>query len=476
MTPDRRSARRAATDAWRVVVITATMTDTIARSTARSLLSGRGLSPGVSEGVVTGLERLGPTFVKLGQLIASSPGVFPPALSDACRRCLDRVPPVPAEQIRHALEADLGRPVEELFASFEDEPLSAASIAQVHACVLHDGRDAVIKVQRPGIAPKMLSDLRILHVVANIASRSRRVAPANPVAIISDLQRITVDELDTRLEADRQQRVGSALHAFGDNEGVTTPEVYPELCGQQTICMQRMAGTPIDQLHGRTGLDREALLRAVMKAWMEAACVHGPFHGDVHAGNVWILDDGRACFLDFGITGELEPGWRNLLATFLATVAGHGTWAEVAHAFKNVGAIPADAGSDDEVGALLATLIDPLVNQSLGDVSFTSVLRTALTMFSSLGTVVPAELVLVLKQLLYFERYAKHLAPGWVAARDPELTRNLRQPPHIRSQLAASPDAATAPTSSPTRNSQSTLVSPSTRRSSQLGSWHPMRG
>src|SRR5690606_24887009 len=123
------------------------------------------LSTVASEGLVDGFIALGPTFVKLGQVIASSPGIFPDWLAGPARRCLDEVPPFPAEEVRRTIEEDLGRPLGEVFASFDDVPLSAASIGQVHACVLHDGREAVVKVQRPSIREGMTRDLRVLHAI-----------------------------------------------------------------------------------------------------------------------------------------------------------------------------------------------------------------------------------------------------------------------------------------------------------------------
>lgn len=443
----RPAGRTVLADARRAVTIATTVTTRVSTAGARSLVARTGLFTGVTAGTVDALERLGPTFVKLGQLVASSPGIFPPGLSEACRRCLDNAPALPAVQIRAAIQADLGRPVDDLFASFDDTPLSAASIAQVHACTLPDGRPAVVKVQRPGIAGTMHTDLRLLRQAALLAARSRRFATANPVAIVDDLRRVTIGELDFALEARRHRQFRDALHTFGDNADVTAPEIYESHSGRRTICMERMTGTPIDRLDPDGVHDGQALLRATMTAWMEAACIHGPFHGDVHAGNIWILDDGRVCFLDFGITGELDDVWKHVIATFLTTVAGYSDWTDLAAAFKAVGAIPDEAGSDAQVGHVLATLIDPIIGQDLGDISFAEVLKTALTLFESLGAVVPPELVLVLKQLLYFERFAKDLAPGWQAATDPALTHNIRarstRPTNLtlanQSQAASSP-------------------------------------
>lgn len=218
------STRHATSDALRGATIAATLVGTTVTSGARAALRRRPVTAGFANGTVNGMERLGPTFVKFGQLIASSPGLFPEPLSDACRRCLDRVPPVPAADIRAVIEADLGAPISALFADFDDVPLSAASIAQVHACTLPDGRRAVVKVQRPGIASKMLADLRIMRAAAQVVARSRRFAVANPVGIVDDLRSSTINELDLQLEAARHTRVRDALQTFGDNQDVTAPE------------------------------------------------------------------------------------------------------------------------------------------------------------------------------------------------------------------------------------------------------------
>ena len=139
-------------------------------------LRRRPVRPAAADGVIDGFIELGPTFVKLGQVMASSSGIFPAWLAGPARRCLDEVPPFPAEVVRATISADLGAPISELFASFDDVPLSAASIGQVHACELHDGRQAVVKVQRPGLRHAMTRDLRVLHGVAWSRSAPRGAA------------------------------------------------------------------------------------------------------------------------------------------------------------------------------------------------------------------------------------------------------------------------------------------------------------
>ncbi|HKY68363.1 MAG TPA: AarF/UbiB family protein, partial [Acidimicrobiales bacterium] len=164
----------------------------------------RALADAASTGLVEAFMDLGPTFVKLGQMIASSPGMFPEPLADACLRTLDDVPPFPAEEALAIVEDDLGAPAATLFASVDPEPLSAASIAQVHACVLPDGRQAVLKVQRPDIADRMNRDLRIMYRIARLVDRTRTGHLLNAPAIVEDLHQVTNEELDFVLEAHRQ--------------------------------------------------------------------------------------------------------------------------------------------------------------------------------------------------------------------------------------------------------------------------------
>src|SRR5690606_37525589 len=134
---------------------------------------GRSLARAAADGAVDGFIRLGPTFVKLGQIMASSSGLFPEPLPTAARRCLDEVPPFGPEQVRRMLTEDLGRPPKQIFKEFDESPLSAASIGQVHACTLPDGRDAVLKLQRPGIRPSMTRDLRIMFRLAGLIERTK---------------------------------------------------------------------------------------------------------------------------------------------------------------------------------------------------------------------------------------------------------------------------------------------------------------
>ena len=396
---------------------------------ARAALGGA-----VSVGLVEAFMALGPTFVKLGQLIASSPGMFPTPLADACMRTLDDVPPFPADEALAMVEEDLGAAGAEIFADFDPRPLSAASVAQVHACTLADGREAVLKIQRPAIRDRMNRDLRMLYRMARLVDRTRTGHLMNAPGVVEDLHQVTNEELNFALEAHRQAEFRDHIGAFGDNRWITAPVVYWDHCGPRVICMERLRGTPMDrfaEIKAR-GIDGELVLRRGLKAWMEATLVHGPFHGDVHAGNIWVLDDGRAAYLDFGIMGELPEAHRQALRDAQYTVMIDGDYTRIVRAWQSIGILSDDVGPVDEVAARLKAVLDPMFDMTLGEVSLSFVLRQQLELQHEYGARAARELVLVSKQLMYFERYAKELAPDYNMARDLFLMQNVFPEPVAR--------------------------------------------
>jgi predicted unusual protein kinase regulating ubiquinone biosynthesis (AarF/ABC1/UbiB family) len=389
---------------------------------ARTALAGA-----ASVGLVEGFMALGPTFVKLGQMIASSPGMFPAPLADACLRTLDDVPPFPARDALAIVEDDLGASAGELFAEVDPVPLSAASIAQVHACVLADGRQAVLKIQRPAIADRMNRDLRMMYRLARLVDRTRTGHLLNAPGVVEDLHQVTNEELNFVLEAHRQAAFRDHIDDFGDNAWITAPEVYWDHCGPRVICMERLFGTPLDrfdELKAR-GIDGELALRRGLKVWIEAALVHGPFHGDVHAGNIWVLDDGRAAYLDFGIMGELPPEHRQAMRDAQYTLMIDGDYTRIVRAWQRIGILSGDIGEVEDVAARLKAVLDPMFDLAIGEVSLAAVLRQQVELQREYGARAARELVLVSKQLMYFERYAKELAPAYNMARDLFLVQNV---------------------------------------------------
>lgn len=379
--------------------------------------------PSAAREVRRAFGALGPTYVKLAQLIASSPGLFPEVLSDELRSLLDCAPPVPPADIVHIVRRELGAAPDEVFARFDPAPLASASIAQVHAATLHDGTDVVVKVQRRGIRARLAADLAILSGAAQLLERtSARGRMANPVAVVEDFAATLAHELNFVLEAQAMERFSENLAAFGNNEGVRVPGVHWRYTTQRVLTMERIHGHSIDDtgtLSG-SGFDLPEILKRGVRAWMEGALEHGFFHGDVHAGNLMVDTDGNLVFLDFGIVGQLDDRTKSIIRNGLPALLLDGDFAEVAKSIYDLGAVlkPIDL---DQASADIAEIVGPILAQPLSEISYGQVLIDIVRVGTRYEVRLPRELVLVAKQMLYFERYAKLMAPDWNILDDPEL-------------------------------------------------------
>lgn len=366
---------------------------------------------------------LGPTYVKLAQLIASSPGLFPEVLADQFRSLLDEVPAIPAAQVREVIVKELGGPPEVVFANFDLTPLASASIAQVHAATLRDGADVVVKVQRPGIRTRLERDLRILMIIARLLERtSARGRMANPEAVVEDLAATLAAELNFVVEAEAMEIFERNLHASGANEGVRVPGVHWRFTTPRVLTMERVHGFKIDDIArlDTRGWDLGGILKRGVRAWMESALEHGFFHGDVHAGNLMVDTEGRIVFLDFGITGRLDPKTKEVIRHGLPALLVDGDFVEVAKAIYELGAVlsPVDL---DQSSRDIAEIVQPILGKPLSEISYGRVLADIVRIGTRYEVRLPRELVLVAKQMLYFERYAKLMAPDWNILNDPEL-------------------------------------------------------
>jgi predicted unusual protein kinase regulating ubiquinone biosynthesis (AarF/ABC1/UbiB family) len=190
--------------------------------------------------------------------------------------------------------------------------------------------------------------------------------------------------------------------------------------------MERMTGSPMDEFDAirARGIDGELVLRRGAKTWLEAVVIHGPFHGDMHAGNLWVLDDGRSSYLDFGIMGELPDEYKQLIKDLFYTFIFDQDFSRIARAYKGLGIIDDETGTDTEVGLRIRMVIAPMMGttstMSLGDF-----IMSSLDMMKQYGMTAPKELVLFSKQMLYMERYIKGLAPDWQFATDVFLVKNI---------------------------------------------------
>lgn len=283
------------------------------------------------------LEALGPTFVKLGQLLASRSDVFPPAYIEALERLQDDVAPFPGEDARRIVEESIGARVSVAFSEFDDEPVSAASLAQVHRARLRDGRRVAVKVQRPGIRDIIDEDLETLATIASLLEKhtdlGRRLAPTDTL----DQFAKTLDrELDFRLEARNLLRIGAILE---DYPTLVVPAPILDYCGERVLTMEYVSGTSVAKMNPAALLDvdRSRLAEDLLRAYLDQILVEGTFHADPHPGNVLLTRDGRLALLDLGMVEHFdETRRRQLLRLLLALAEGEG--AEAAELTVELGA------------------------------------------------------------------------------------------------------------------------------------------
>jgi predicted unusual protein kinase regulating ubiquinone biosynthesis (AarF/ABC1/UbiB family) len=190
--------------------------------------------------------------------------------------------------------------------------------------------------------------------------------------------------------------------------------------------MERMTGIPLDEFDAirDMGFDGELIIRRGAKTWLEAVVVHGPFHGDMHAGNLWVLEDGRASYLDFGIMGELPDEFKSLVRDLFYTFIFDQDFSRIARAYKNLGIMNDEMGTDEEVGQRIKMVVAPMLGAS-ASMSLGDFLVSSLDMMKQFGLTAPKEMVLFSKQMLYMERYIKGLAPNWQFGSDPFLVKNI---------------------------------------------------
>ena len=354
---------------------------------------------------------LGPTFIKLGQIISSGQGVFPEELVEEFELCRDRVPPEPFADIRRVVEEDLGARLEDVFSSFSREPIAAASIAQVHEAVLRDGVPVVVKVQRPAVEVLVHRDLKVLSWLAPLlVGRIPVTSLANPPAVVEVFAQTISEELDFRLEAENMLDVGRSLADLGQR-GYVVPRPHPELVTRRVLVMERLSGFAFDDVAGiqEAGVDTTAVIRTGMIGFLEGCLLEGVFHGDLHFGNLLVLPDGRTAMLDFGIVGRLDEHER---LAFLRLVMA-GTMNDVRsqlEAVRDLGALPHDADLDAVIDELGLDQPAPDPTAMTGE-EIAAELQRVTKALLGYGARLPKELILFIKNLVFLDNAIGTLAP-----------------------------------------------------------------
>jgi ubiquinone biosynthesis protein len=398
------------------------------------------------------LEDLGPIFVKFGQVVSTRRDLLPADIADELAKLQDRVPPFPGEAARARIEVALGRPVAELFRTFDVTPLAAASIAQVHAATLDDGREVVVKVLRPDMRAMIERDLEVLHTLAALAqtywAEARRLRPRE---VVIEYERTILNELDLMREAGNASQL---KRNFSGSAMLHVPEVHWDLCRRDVMVMERIRGVPISDVARlrELGADIPMLAENGVTIFFTQVFRHNFFHADMHPGNIFVdVSDPanpRYAAVDFGIVGTLDPGDQLYLAgNFLAFFERD--YRKVAVLHLESGWVPAGTRVD-ELESAVRTVCEPIFNKPLKDISFGLVLLHLFEIARRFQMQIQPQLILLQKTLLNIEGLGRQLYPQldlWKTAL-PILRDWMRERSHPRA-LAASlkghwPDIAEA--------------------------------
>jgi ubiquinone biosynthesis protein len=381
------------------------------------------LSPGVwferrrkasrGERIRLALEELGPVFVKFGQAVSTRRDLLPSDIADELAKLQDRVPPFPGAAARRIVEQALGRAVQDAFASFDETPLAAASIAQVHVARLTDGKEVVVKVLRPDMREIIERDLEVLHALAQLAQRywreSRRL---RPIEVVDEYEKTILDELDLMREA---ANAAQLKRNFAGSQLLYVPEVYWDYCRVNVMVMERIHGVPISDIERlrAAGTDLKKLAESGVQIFFTQVFRHNFFHADMHPGNIFVLIDNpaepRYAAVDFGIVGSLDPSDQQYLArNFLAVFDRD--YRRVATLHLESGWVPPGTRVD-EMESAVRTVCEPIFDRPLKDISFGTILLRLFEISRRFNMTVQPQLILLQKTLLNVEGLGRELYP-----------------------------------------------------------------
>jgi ubiquinone biosynthesis protein len=366
---------------------------------------------GISRRLRRAFDRLGSSYVKLGQIISGGEGLFPDELVTEFKLLRDQVAPERFDDIRAVVEVDLGGKLEDLFSEFDETPIAAASIAQVHAARLMTGEEVVVKVQRPRVAELFRDDIAALSWLApRLVGRIPVTALANPPALVELFAETVIEELDFRLEADNMLAIANVLSRTGQR-GIIVPRPHPTMITPRVLVMERLRGfafEDVESMHA-AGIDTHALLQAGLIAFLEGALIFGVFHGDLHGGNLMVQPDGRTALFDFGITGRLDERKRLAFLRLLVLGTTGDVRGQLA-ALRDLGAFPSDVDLD-------AVIVDLDLEGPVKDPAQMSAdelvgeMREITKKLLGYGARAPKELMLFVRNMMFLNSATAILAP-----------------------------------------------------------------
>jgi len=383
---------------------------------ARPLPETAGKRPG--ERLSAALQALGPSFIKLGQALSVRSDLIGDALADDLAALQDRLPPFPGSEAVAAVEAEFGRPLAALYDAFDETPVAAASISQVHFATTTDGDAVAVKILRPGIEQAFARDLDLLRWLAEQAERrvpsTRRL---RPVDIIDTLAETVAVEMDLRLEA----AAGDELRAnFAGDPNFRVPRMDWLRTGRRVLTLERIDGIPVDEVEilAAAGHDPEALVANMARVFFLQVFRDGFFHADLHPGNLLVASDGAIQAIDFGIMGRIDKRTRHYLAEMLTGFLA-GDYARVSAIHFRAGYVPADQSQDAFAQAARA-IAEPILGLPLRDISLARLLAQLFQVTERFHMEAQPQLLLLQKTMLVAEGVGRRLYPDtnmWELAR-----------------------------------------------------------
>ena len=368
------------------------------------------------------LQELGPIFVKFGQILSTRRDLVPPDIADELALLQDRVAPFPGEQARALVEQALGRAIEAAYASFDTVPLASASIAQVHAATLHDGREVVVKVLRPGIAALIASDIALLNGIATIVERAHpRADKIRPREVVAEIENTLAAELDLQREAGNASLLRRNWLGSPD---LYVPEVIWSHTAERALTMERVRGIPSDDIAAldAAGIDRKALAAKGVRVFYQQVFRDNFFHADAHAGNIWVdpgrKADPRFIALDFGIMGQLSRDDQYWLAENFMAIFNR-DYRRIAELHVQAGWMPSHIRLD-ELEAAARAVCEPYFTRPLSEISLAEVLVKLFRTAQRYELTLQPQLILLQKTLLNIEGVGRQLDPEldiWAVAR-----------------------------------------------------------
>lgn len=373
-------------------------------------------------------EALGATYIKFGQFIASSPSLFPREYVEEFQSCLDQTPAIPFDRVRQIVEKELGKPLEAVYASFDQQALASASIAQVHAARLASGEDVVVKVQKPGVREVLTTDMNTVYLLTRLLERITPNVDRDAVAgLVAEMYQSMIDECDFVKEADNLRVFREFLAASG-NRQVVAPKPYVQASTSRVLTMERLYGSALTDpsVLGNTGIDPSESLFNALNTWFASLTQCPFFHADLHSGNLLLLRDGRVGFIDFGMVGRIQPeAWQAMFSLFAGV--SEQNYRMMAEAMITVG-ITREAVDVDALTGDIAALFDGLnamdpaqVLENRGADGINTLMNDLGNIARNYGIRFPRAFTMLLKQFLYFDRYVELLAPGVDVFRDERI-------------------------------------------------------